>query len=174
MFGHLKAGDFINSMEGAEMPLKQRAHLESCARCNATWRSLAAVHAEVTSLDSDIPEPDWTEFRASVRDRLLSRSIQRESAVRRWTGWAIRPSMAWALSLFLAVSATTGVFLWKMRQPDAPPAAATESPVPAPAAEWISVDPAVAAWPQTALFDDLVELSDAEQEQLRQVLESVQ
>ena len=173
MFGHLQAEDFVNRMEGTEMPAKQKEHLDSCARCRATWQSLAAVHTEVGFLDSGIPEPDWVEFRSSVRDRLLSRSIQRESAMRRWTGWAIRPSMAWAISLFLAVGVTTGIFLWKTQQPDAPPPAVIESPIPLQPGELINVDPAVAAWSHTALFDDLVELSDAEQEQLRQILESV-
>ncbi len=155
------------------MPPELKAHLNSCARCGATWQSLAAVHAEVSSLDDGIPEPDWAEFRASVRDRLLSRSIQRESAVRRWTGWAIRPSVAWAISLFLAVGITTGIFVWNMQRPEAPaPAPPVESSIPAAPTELINVDPSVAAWSQTALFDDLVELSDAEQEQLRQMLES--
>src|SRR5207245_6746773 len=112
MFGHLKAKDFVNLMEGIELPAKYRSHLKACSQCQAAWRSIESIHAELGSLDSGIPEPDWTEFRSSVRDRLLSRSIQRETAVRRWTGWAIRPAMAWVLSLLLIVGLTTAIVLW--------------------------------------------------------------
>src|SRR5437867_13344223 len=100
MFGHLKATDFIRLTEGIDhLPAKRRSHLEACARCRAAWESLESLHTEVSSIDDEVPEPDWEEFRSSVRDRLLSRAIQRETAVRRWTGWAIRPVAAWALSL---------------------------------------------------------------------------
>src|SRR5712692_10080927 len=114
MFGHLKAKDFVNLMEGIELPAKCRSHLDGCARCQAAWRSVESIHAEMGSLDSGIPEPDWSQFRSSVRDRLLSRSIKREGAVRRWTGWAMRPAMAWALSLLLIVGLTTVVILWNV------------------------------------------------------------
>ena len=98
MFGHLKAQEFLNLMEGAELPAERKLHLDGCARCTATLTSMLSVHGAVTSLDADIPEPDWAEFRSSVRDRLLSRAAQRSSAVRRWTGWPIRPAAASALS----------------------------------------------------------------------------
>src|SRR6266704_7172864 len=123
MFGHLKATDFIRLTEGIDhLPAKRRSHLEACARCRATWESLESLHTEVSSIDDEVPEPDWEEFRSSVRDRLLSRSIQRETAVRRWTGWTIRPAAAWALSVFMAVGVTTVAFLWN-----------TEHRTPAPA-----------------------------------------
>ena len=103
MLGHLKPEDFVNLMEGDEVPTKYRTHIDSCLRCQATWESLRSVHAEITSIETDIPEPDWAHFRSSVRDDLLSRSIQRQTAVRRWTGWSIRPAVAWALSLLMAI-----------------------------------------------------------------------
>jgi hypothetical protein len=168
MFGHLKAEDFVNLIEGEALSDKRRAHLDRCERCRATWRSVQAVQAEVTSMDADIPEPDWSQFRSSVRDRLLSRSIQRDAAVRRWTGWAIRPAMAWALSVFFAVGITTVTILWNTghRAPSQP--ASVESPAPDPSAE------AIDAVPDRHLFDDVVSLGDEEQEQLRQMLESAQ
>src|SRR5215470_11966921 len=112
MFGHLKAKDFVNLMGGIELPAKHRSHLEACTQCQAAWKSVQSIHAELGSLDSGIPEPDWSQFRSSVRDRLLSRSIQRESALRRWTGWAIRPATAWAFSLFMAAGLTAVAVLW--------------------------------------------------------------
>ena len=169
MFGHLSAEEFVNLTEGGELPANRKAHLDGCARCNATWQSVQSVHAEVTSLDADIPEPDWTQFRSSVRDQLLSRSVQRESAVRRWTGWRVRPAMAWALSVLLAVGITVGAFVWNMQ----------ETPVPPPNTSNLlninmDIEADAAMWSRTALFDDLLELSDTEQEQLRQLLESAQ
>lgn len=174
MFGHLKAEDFMNLMERGDLSAKRKAHLQGCARCNTAWKSLQTVHAEVTSLDADIPEPDWSEFRSAVRDQLFARSVKRESALRRWTGWAIRPAMAWGLSVLLAVGITTGAFFWKMQEtPESVSPAGTEQPVLQPA-QLTDIDTEAAIWSQTALFDDLLQLSDAEQEQLRQMLESAQ
>src|SRR5436190_15942300 len=164
MFGHLKAADFVNLMEGAELPAEHRSHIDACPRCRATWESMRSVHSEISSMESDIPEPDWTHFRSSVRDELLSRSIQRQSAVRRWTGWAIRPATAWALSLFMAVGITTVTVLWKAERnvvPDPPPASS-------PASDPIQVGP------DKSLFEEIGSLGEEQQEQFRKLLESAQ
>ena len=165
MFGHLKAKDFVNLMEGIDLPAKHRSHLDGCTQCQAAWKSVESIHGELGSLDSDIPEPDWVQFRSAVRDRLLSRSIQRESAVRRWTGWAIRPGMAWALSLLLIVGFTTVIVFWNVgKTPSAPNSLGTRLPEP--------VVETIGAIPERALFDDLVQLGDEQQEQLQQILSS--
>jgi hypothetical protein len=170
MLGHLKAEDFVNLIEGAELPAPHKAHIDSCARCRGTWESMRTVHAEITSMETDIPEPDWTQFRSSVRDELLSRSIQRESTVRRWTGWAIRPAVAWALSMLMAIGITTVTVLWKIDgHAPAPTPVGVEPAIPIePAAEVIE------SGPEKSLFDDVVSLGEEEQEQLRQMLESGQ
>jgi hypothetical protein len=164
MFSHLKAEDFVNLLEGAELPAKRRSHIETCARCRSTWESMRSVHAEITAMETDIPEPDWSHFRSSVRDELLSRSIQRQTAVRRWTGWAIRPSFAWALSLLMAIGITTMTVLWRIdnRAPDS--SNITVAPAEAP----IEV---IEAGPERSLFDDVIALGEEEQEQFRQMLE---
>jgi hypothetical protein len=167
MFRHLKAKDFVNLMEGIEIPATYRSHLDACTRCQTAWKSLESIHAELGTLDSGIPEPDWTQFRSSVRDRLLSRSIRRESAVRRWTGWAMRPAMAWALSFLLIVGFTTVAILWNIGKTPAP-SLLFEAPASEPVAETIE------AGPERALFDDLVQLGEDQQEQLQQILESSQ
>ena len=166
MFGHLKAKDFVNLMEGIELPAKYRSHLDACSQCQAAWKSIGSIQAELGSLDSGIPEPDWTEFRSSVRDRLLSRSIQRQSAVRRWTGWAIRPAMAWALSLLLIVGLTTVIVLWNAGKTPTAVSNSFGTSIPEPAVE------AMGAVPEQALFDDLVQLGADQQEQLQQILSS--
>jgi|ERR1041385_1781061 len=167
MFGHLKAKDFVNLMEGVELPAKCRLHLDACTRCQTAWKSIESIHTELGSLDCNIPEPDWTEFRSSVRDQLLSRSIQRDSAVRRWTGWAMRPAMAWILSLLLIVGFTAVAILWNIGRASAP-----SNLVQAPASEPFAE--AVEAGPERALFDDLVQLGEDQQEQLQQILDSSQ
>src|SRR5439155_27270780 len=112
----------------------------------------------------------WVQFRSSVRDELLSRSVQRQTAVRRWTGWSIRPAVAWALSLLMAVGITTAALFWNtglskvdVRGVDPRPPAAIE-----PVAD--TIEPG----PEKSLFDDLVSLGDEQQEQLRRMLESAQ
>jgi hypothetical protein len=164
MFGHLKAEDFVNLMEGAELSATQRKHIAGCSQCHATWEYMRSAHSEMSSMETDIPEPDWSSFRSSVRDELLSRSIQRQSTVRRWTGWAIRPATAWALSLLLAVGVTTVTVLWKSTTPV--PYAPPKPPFVEPAAEVIE------AGPEKALFEDVMALGEEQQEQLRRMLES--
>lgn len=173
MFGHLKAEEFVNLIEGIELSAKRRSHLDSCGRCSATWTSMLAVHAGISSLDADIPEPDWAQFRSSVRDQLLSRSAQRASALRRWTGWPIRPAMAWGLSLLVAVGVTTGAFLWISERMQEPGTVSVTLPLePAPVLTEVEAQEPV--WSQTALFDDLIQLGDTEGEQLRLMLETEQ
>ena len=166
MLGHLKAEDFINLMEGAEPPTTHKIHLDSCARCREVWESLKPLYAGVISLDGDVPEPDWVEFRSSVRNELLSRSVQRQTVVRRWTGWAIRPAIAWALSLLLAVGIPTGAFVWHLQKENRASKAlrATQT---LPASEMIEGT-------EKAVFDDMIELSDSEQAQFQQLLEAAQ
>jgi hypothetical protein len=166
MFGHLKAENFVNLMDGADLPAEHQAHINNCERCRATWKSVQSVHAEVSGLDTQVPEPDWGQFRSTVRDQLLSRSIQRETAVHRWTGWAVRPSMAWALSVLLAVSLTTVTVLWKTGERPAPTGAQVEAVVAEPNTE------VTEAGPQKSLFDEVGSLGEEQQERLRQMLES--
>lgn len=167
MLGHLKEQDFVNLMEGAVPLAKHQAHIQACRSCRTTWQAMESLKAGVESMDNDIPEPEWDRFRASVRDQLLSRSIQRQSIVRRWTGWAIRPALAWGLSLVLAVGIPTGAFLWHLQKENAA-SSKTSILQTLPAAELIE------AGTEKSVFDDVVDLSDMEQEQLQQMLEAAQ
>jgi len=167
MFGHLKPEDFINLMEGAEPSTTQRTHLDACPRCREIWEASKPMYAGVTSLDAEMPEPDWEQFRSSVRDQLLSRTIQRQTVVRRWTGWAVRPALAWALSLLIAVGIPTGAFVWHLEK-DKKPLSAVQTAQPMPASELIE------AGAEKTVFDDLIELNDSEQAQFQQMLEAAQ
>ncbi len=115
---------------------------------------LETIRSHMSAMDDDIPEPDWAEFRSSVRDKLLSRSVKRTTEVRRW-------KLAWAFS-FVAVIAITTSLLWnvELRNEGSDPILRNY------------VEGTVTEWPQTALFDDLIQLADTEEEQLRQMLEA--
>jgi hypothetical protein len=188
MSGHLKAEDFTNALEGIALSSRRQAHLDGCGDCAATLQALSSAHAAVANRDVEIPEPDWHEFHSSVREELLSRSIQRQSAVRRWTGWHVRPAAAWAFSLVLAVSVTAGGFLWHMNnvQPAPLPVVAIETapavsmapPVTAVAPEAVveltAIDDELAVWSNPGIFDQITELDAASEAQFRILLEAVQ
>src|SRR5436190_4775434 len=99
MFGHLKAEEFINTVEGVSLPVARRKHLDNCVICAAQLQSIQSAYNRLAGEEAEVPEPEWDDFRSNVRLELLSRAIKRESTVRRWTGWSVRPAMAWALSL---------------------------------------------------------------------------
>ena len=117
MFGHLKAEDFTNLMEGAPLSNRQRTHLESCARCAATLKATEEIRNHVSEMrfaeDDHIPEPDWSEFRGDIRNALLSRSVRRQHTSRsvfaalRW-----KPAAALGFSMLLIFGVTAGVVFW--------------------------------------------------------------
>src|SRR5262245_42130556 len=109
MFGHLKTSDFMDLLEGGNAPHQRRYHLERCERCASTLKSLESVYSKVVTIDEDIMEPDWSDFRASVRDQMLSRSVQRQMAVR---GRFLKPAAVWALSGVLCAGAAAGALFW--------------------------------------------------------------
>jgi hypothetical protein len=196
MFGHFKAEEFLNLIEGASLPAARRQHLDSCAACTERLRSVESVHANLSMLamtDTDIPEPDWEEFRSSVRTEMLSRSVQRESVVRRWTGWAIRPAMAWGLSMALLMCVMTGGFLWHVSTDRIQQAHEVESEKAAAVAAAAAVDtqdPVLyissddmdsdaietekTVWADTdsSVFETVAQLEGPQAEQLRQMLET--
>jgi hypothetical protein len=196
MFSHLKPEEFVNLLEGVELPSRRQAHLKECERCRTTWQSMQPVHSGVSTLHDDIVEPDWSEFRSSVRNELLSRSVQRTSALRRWTGWSVRPAAAWALSLLLTAGITGGALLWWIgsgaTEPSLPPAPAAaeveeqpplqELPVQELAQEppaqeplqFTGMEEELHVWSRRGLFDELASLEENQQEQLRELLESAQ
>jgi len=186
MFGHLKAEDFTNLVEGGEVPSKHRAHLESCTRCTEAFVSAQSLHAEMMKSvidDQDIPEPDWFQFRNDVRTTMLSRSAQRQSKAAGWSGWFLRPAMTWGLAVAFTAGLTAGVFFWN--QPSSVPFASS------PVAEQLAVldvndteivddaamdsevvDLGMTTWSPTSVFDEFSQLSDAQAEKLQLLLEA--
>jgi hypothetical protein len=175
MFGHLKPEEFINavSSDGLQSSTFSRdrlAHLNSCPVCMAQLRSIQAAHTDLVMEDQNIPEPDWNDFRDSVRLELLARSIHRQTTIRRWTGWAIRPAMAWGLSFVLLIGISVGGFLWHMRQDvNRPPVGVAQEPsAETPDSENI------AAWTGAGVFQELSNLEEPQLERLRALVESAQ
>lgn len=166
--GHLRSEEFVDAIEGLDLPADRHAHLDGCTSCLSQLRSLASIHASLAS-DDEIAEPDWGEFRGTVRSELLSRSIQRESALWRWTGWSIRPVMAWGLSFVLLIGAATGGFYLHILKDAAKP------PVQEEAMDGDSQDAAQeTSWTNTSFFDELSTLEEPQVERLRLMLESEQ
>jgi hypothetical protein len=158
------------------MPLnpERRTHLEHCVACNATLKSLTEARNEFAAMNTDIPEPDWDDFRSVVRSELLSRSVQRDSVVRRWTGWAIRPALAWALSLVLVIGITTGGFLWHHRtHQEVSTRPATVVP-DSDSLDIVGIEAELSVWSQSGVFEELAQLETAEEEYLRQILQSAE
>lgn len=186
MFGHLKAHEFMNVVDGGELPENRRAHLRQCETCASTLGSVKELQSDMRMSAADeapVLEPEWQTFRSGVRNRLLSRAVKRESESRRWTGWMFRPAMAWSLSVVFILGLTVGVTV--LRQPAGPPAAvATGESAAAPSipgldlAEIESIEDlaALSQAPKMAeadVFDQLVALdSDAEQ-RLQALLEGM-
>jgi hypothetical protein len=180
MFGHLKAEDFTNLMDGAPLAEKRRLHLESCARCAETLRSVEAIRAQVTEMqmaaDEHIPEPDWSEFRGDVRNALLSRSVKRENAssLRRslLSGLAWRPAAAWGMAAVLVFAMTTGVMVWNQELENEETTAVQAPPVQPALGSAATID-AIAGMTQTDVFDDVLELTESETESLQRLLEDL-
>jgi hypothetical protein len=176
MFGHLKGVEFVNLMEGVAIASERHRHLDQCAQCSAVWKSMESARADFAAMADDVPEPNWDEFRSTVRSELLSRSVQRTSTLRRWTGWPIRPAMAWGLSMLMVIGIMTGGFLWhhETSHPADVTAGLTESATVTPAAETNTIEAEMSVWSQGGVFEELSQLETAEEEYLREMLESAQ
>jgi len=174
MFGHLKSDELMNAVEGMRLSAVRQKHLDSCPACATRLQAIEAVHRSMAMEDTDIPEPDWNDFRANVRLELLSRSVKRDSAVRRWTGWSVRPAMAWGLSFVLLVCVSAGGFWWHVsndRQQVEDSAGSNTAAVPA---DETDIDATATAWGRTNLFEDLAGIEWTQAEQVRQLLQSAQ
>jgi hypothetical protein len=118
MWGHLKAADFVNLIEGNELTRRRSAHMQSCARCTEAFVSAQSLHAKLAASavdDAEIPEPDWFQFRSDVRNSMLSRAAQRQakgSSPSGWAGWLTQPAMSWGLVVAFAAGLSAGLLLW--------------------------------------------------------------
>jgi hypothetical protein len=174
MFGHLKAEDFTNLLDGAKLTERLHAHLQSCPQCMKTFESIQGVRNQIEEMRAEsaeyIPEPDWTEFRSDVRTALLSRSVKRETANRGWLGgmgW--QPAMAWGISMVLVIG-MAGV-LWNHQHEH------LESQTEAVAIDNTAQDDvdlnSLAAMSQTDVFDELIQLDADEAQNLQMILDDM-
>ena len=168
MFGHLKPEEFISFIDGEVLNEKRLAHLNSCPVCTAQARLIRSVRTDLV-VENDISEPDWGNFRDSVRLELLSRSVQRQATVRRWTGWPIRPAMAWGMSFAILIVVSIGGFLWHVNQDQNQPAVVIQQT----SGETPDVEE-MAGWTETGVFQELSTLEDSQLERLKELVKSSQ
>ena len=187
MFGHLKAEDFTNLIEGGELSSRCRTHLKSCTRCKDAIESAQSLHAELTRSvidDQDIPEPDWFQFRADVRNGMLSRAAQRQPKTIRWSTLVLRPAVTWGLAVAFTAGLSAGLLIWNHQGTNIQ---STVSPVPEQiasldindrdtaddaSADSPVVDLGMTTWSQTSVFDELSRLNDMQAEKLQRILEA--
>ncbi len=196
MFGHLKAEDFTNLIEGGGLPSRRQTHLKSCTSCTDAFVSAKNLHAKLAMSvidDQDIPEPDWSQFRADVRTAMLSRAAQRQPKASNWSGWFMRPAMTWGLAVAFTAGLTAGLLIWnRPGTSSAPtPGLSIESNDLSYAAQVASldvnrtagipddvslestpIDSGLSTWSQTSVFDELSQLTDMQAEKLLLLLES--
>jgi hypothetical protein len=156
MFGHLKAGEFTKLIEGTPLKARRETHLARCGRCRSAWKAIDAA-------EGDPPEPDWTEFRAAVRDVLLSRSVRREQARGKW----VTPAGILALAIGLIAAVYVGNRSGGSTPPDAPTVAAAREHL---VRESIEAERAV--WSNVSVFEEIASLGPEEAERFRRLLEA--
>ena len=187
MFGHLKAEDFTNLVEGGELSSRCRTHLKSCTRCTDALESAQSLHAELMKSvidDQDMPEPDWFQFRADVRTGMLSRAAQRQPKGIRWSTLILRPAVTWGLAVAFTAGLSAGLLIWNSQGTSIQ---STVSPVQEkiasfdiddtdtaddPSADSAVVDLGMTTWSQTSVFDELSRLNDMQAEKLQRILEA--
>jgi len=168
MFGHLKAEDFMNLMDGTPLDERKALHAKACSRCAEQLRSVQAIRGQVSTMaafeDEYVPEPEWLEFRDGVRNSLLSRSVKRDRT-RTWIlGSSWKPAAAWGVSMLLVLSVSAGLML--QNQTPAPSAVGVTILEPVASTE------AMATMSQTDVFDDLIKLDARETAALKTLLEA--
>lgn len=177
MFGHLKNAEFIEIIEDeGRTSAEQKAHLDSCAACTSTLKAASATYMKFAETAGEVPDLDWEEFRSSVRDGLLSHSIQRQSALRRWIGWLAPSSPAWTVSFALAAVFAVSGLLWHVeldRRASAENAAASNM-LPA---LYIDTDAATAdselsSWSHSDAFVSMADMSEEQATEMRTIMQS--
>ena len=195
MWRHLKATDFINLIEGNELPAKRQTHLRSCARCTEAFVSAQNLHSKLAASamnDDEMPEPDWFQFRADVRNSMLSRAAQRQSkgfSMTGWTNWLTRPAMSWGLAVAFTAGLSAGLLMWNHPPSISTSAVPHESSSAVTDAEQVvsldrnegasdeealdfsSVNVGLMSIDQSNVFDQIPQLSDAQAERLQRLLE---
>jgi hypothetical protein len=154
-------------------------HLLECAQCRSSVETIRnAIGALRADDDADAGRQagfvDWTAFQSSVRERLLARSVRRDSVIRRWSGirLAPRPRTAWALGALVVLSVlTVSGFRHFLVEPPALESASTAS-----SGSWFMIDEPDAleveaiAWAEADIFSTIDELNTGEEEVLRALI----
>ncbi|MGH7781313.1 MAG: anti-sigma factor family protein [Candidatus Binataceae bacterium] len=84
------------------------AHLAGCAGCRADADAFAAVLKSLASDVAQIPEPDWSVYRAELHRKIAARRNHPQTARARWWPWS--PRLAW-VSMATAGAAVAAIVL---------------------------------------------------------------
>jgi hypothetical protein len=163
MFGHLKPADFTNLIEGMAIAPRRHAHLEKCGRCREQLQAVEEIHKSVASLEDEALEPDWSEFRAGVREGMLARSATRTAEARRWRAWRLAPA-----GVSLAAALAAGLLL-NYRVSEQGQNRRFVDPQPQPPDD---LDIEKAVWVRTSAYEAAITLNPEESERFRQLLEN--
>ena len=181
---HLETNEFVDLMDGLDLPRDRSGHLEGCGQCRSTLAGMNELQRDISTFDEDLPDIDWTRLRSSVRDRLLARAVQRSSFFQRWTGQTLRPAMAWSLAFAVLIGiGTLGTLRhYQTEHPEAGLVRGAASNEPANTTDPVSgtadlfviddetIEAEVLAWSQTELFSELDGLETSETELLRELI----
>src|SRR5579863_2123162 len=85
--GGLSAGDRV----------KVEHHLAQCAQCRASAHSATVILSRLAEAVDDVPEPDWTRYRAELRQKLRTAQAEPVGLIGRWRRIDLRlPAFGWA------------------------------------------------------------------------------
>lgn len=187
MLQHLETNEFVDLMDGLDLPVDRSGHLDACQQCRSTLAGMDELQRDISTFEEDLPDVDWTRLRSSVRDQLLARAVQRSSFLQRWTGWTLRPAMAWSLAFVVLMGfVTLGTLRHYQTEHPEPDLAATAFsnasssnsavPVTDSADMFViddeTIDAEALAWSQTELFIELDGLETSETALLRELISS--
>ena len=180
---HLSPAEFVDEIEG-RLPDERRTHLEACVRCSEEIAALRGAMADAQ--DVEVPEPSplfWDHFSARVQ------SAVRETTPDR-THWWRHPAFAVGCSVVLVAALVTGIRDSRPRRTDpgpvpTPAVVSSAAPEAAPADDpaWNLLtdiastmeddDPHAAPLSVRPAEVDraVVDLSEAERQELRRLLE---
>ncbi|HEX4997331.1 MAG TPA: hypothetical protein VFY29_03845 [Terriglobia bacterium] len=159
IFGHLKAADFTNLIEGETIAPRRQKHLDGCARCQNQFKGVEGMFRSVSEIEDEPLEPDWSEFRDSVRERMLARSAVRSAEVKRWAPWKLVPAGA-ALGAAIGIGLLLHSYMDSKQAQPVDPAVAVES-----------LADAQDVWVRASAFEDIMTLGPEESERFRELLE---
>jgi hypothetical protein len=114
MFRHLKAQEVMDFIEGSALKPKRTKHIAECDKCRERISSTSQWLQDISNIENDYPDINWTDFRSSVQERLLKQPSSFETL----TKLKFNPIFGWTIACtVLLLSVAIGVF-WSYNTPN--------------------------------------------------------